>query len=144
MLCFKWLEEDYTRKAHGGLGGLSPHDVLMSQISGLRLISDRALLDEIFLCRVSRKIGHDATVRVQNILCETDPAFAGKRAEIRYDPEWIGDETKELPIFLEGKKIGAAKPVRFHDNAHAKRKFPGNRKNRKMRKGRKRKTRFLF
>jgi len=26
---FKWLEDDYKRKAHKGLNGLSPHDVLM-------------------------------------------------------------------------------------------------------------------
>jgi transposase InsO family protein len=144
MLYFKWLEEDYTRKAHGGLGSLSPHDVLMSQVSNLKLISDRTLLDEIFLYRVSRKIGHDATVQIRNILYETDPAFAGKRTEIRYDPEWLGDETKELPIFFEGKKIGVAKPVRFHDNAHAKRKFPGNRKKPKDNEGTKTQNTISF
>jgi transposase InsO family protein len=128
MMYFKWLEEDYTRKAHSGLGGLSPHDVLMAGVSNLRFVSDRQLLDEIFLYRVSRKIGHDATVQINNILYETEPRFAGKRAEIRYDPEKLGDETTPLGIYHDGKRVGEAHLVRFHDNAHAKRKYPGNRR----------------
>jgi hypothetical protein len=125
---FKWLEEDYIRKAHSGLNGLSPHGVLMSQLDNLKLPTDRQLVDEIFLYRVSRKVQHDATIQIDNILYETDPCFADKRMDIRYDPEWIGDENKRLPIYFEGKKAGEAWMVRFHDNAHAKRKFPGNRK----------------
>jgi hypothetical protein len=128
LLYFKWLEEDYKKKVHSSLGGLSPHDVLMSQVSRLKLISDRQLLDEIFLYRISRKIQHDATVQISNILYETDPCFAGKRMEIRYDPLWLGDETKSLPLYHEGGKVGEVRMVRFHDNAHAKRKYPGNRK----------------
>ena len=127
-LYFKWLEEDYLRKAHSGLGGLTPHDVLMSQIENLKLTTDRNLIDEIFLYRVSRKVLHDATIQIDNILYETEPCFAGKRVDIRYDPEWIGDENKRLPIYFDGKKAGEAWMVRFHDNALAKRRFPGNNK----------------
>jgi hypothetical protein len=124
----RWLEEDYCRKAHGGLDGLSPHDVLISQVSRLKMIGDRNQVDEIFLYRVSRKIQHDATVQIQNVIYETDPALSGKRFEIRYEPEWIGNVLKELPVYLDGKKIASARMVRFYDNAHAKRRFPGNRK----------------
>ena len=125
-LYFKWLEEDYIRKAHSELNKLSPHDVLMSQIDNLRLPTDRALVDEIFLYRVSRKVSHDATIQIDNILYETDPCFADKRMDIRYDPEWIGDENKKLPMYFDGKRAGEAWMVRFHDNAHAKRRYPGN------------------
>ena len=124
---FKWLEEDYIRKAHSELGGLSPHDILMSQVDNLKLPTDRGVIDEIFLHRVSRKVQHDATIQIDNILYEADPCFAGKRMDVRYDPEWIGDENKKLPIYYDGKKAGEAWMVRFHDNAVAKRKFPGNR-----------------
>lgn len=125
---FKWLEEDYKRKSHKGLNGLSPHDVLMTQVSKLKLISDIDRLNESFLLRISRKIQHDATTQIQNILYETDSRFSGKRVEIRYEPEWLEDMTKTLPIYEEGKKVGEAKMVRFHDNAHAMRKFKGNRR----------------
>jgi transposase InsO family protein len=127
-LYFKWLEEDYIRKAHSELGGLSPHDVLMSQLDSLKLPTERGLIEEIFLHRVSRKVQHDATFQVDNILYETEPCFAGKRMYVRYDPEWVGDEDKKLPLYFDGKKSGEAWMVRFHDNAHAKRKFPGNRR----------------
>jgi len=129
MMYFKWLEEDYKRKAHAGLNGLSPHDVLMSQVENLNLVIDRWLLEEAFLYRVSRKVQHDATFQLDKILYETEPCFASKRLEVRYDPEWVGNETKKLPLYAEGKKIGDAWMVRYHDNAHAKRKYPGNRKN---------------
>jgi hypothetical protein len=46
--------------------------------------------------------------------------------DVRYDPDWIGDENKKLPIYFDGRKSGEAWMVRFHDNAKAKRKFPGN------------------
>jgi transposase-like protein len=127
-LYFKWLEEDYKRKAHSGLDGLSPHDVLMSQLENLNMIADTRVLDESFLYRVSRKVQHDATIQIDNVLYETEPHFAGKRVEVRYDPEWIGDCSKKLPMFLDGKNVGVTWMVRYHDNAHAKRKFPGNNK----------------
>jgi len=127
-LYFKWMEEDYKRKAHSGLDGLSPHDVMMSQLGNLNMITDTRILDEAFLYRVSRKIQHDATIQIGNVLYETEPHLAGRRAEVRYDPLWIGDDTKKLPLFIDAKKIGDAWMVRYHDNAHAKRKFPGNRK----------------
>jgi hypothetical protein len=127
-LFFKWLEEDYCRKAHRGLDGQSPHDVLMSQLGRLKLITDKSIIDEIFMYRESRKIQPDATVQMKTILYETDPALAGKRIDVRYEPDWIGDETKKLPLYLDGKKVAEASMVRFYDNAHMKRKYPGNRK----------------
>ena len=128
-LYFKWLEEDYKRKAHSGLEGLTPHDILMSQLDNLNIMTDLRFLEEAFLYRASRKIQHDATIQIDNILYETEPIFAGRRVEVRYDPEWLGDMSMKLPLFNDGKKIGDAWMVRFHDNANAKRKFPGNRKN---------------
>jgi transposase InsO family protein len=127
MLYFKWLEEDYIRKAHSGLSGLSPHDVLMSQVENLKLPTDKRLIDEIFLYRVSRKIHHDATFQLDNILYETDPCFASRRMEVRYDPEWVGDEDRKLHLYFDGNKAGDAWMVRFYDNARAKRRNPGNR-----------------
>jgi len=67
---FKWLEDDYKRKSHKGLNGLSPHDVLMSQISKLNLVTDINRINEHFLLRITRKIQPDATTQIQNILYE--------------------------------------------------------------------------
>lgn len=125
---FRWLEEDYKHKSHGGLNGLTPHDVLMMQVSKLNLVTDIPRINEAFLLRTSRKIQHDATTQVDNILYETDSKFIGKRVEIRYEPEWLKDFSKTLPVYTDGKRIGEAKMVRFHDNAHTMRRFKGNRR----------------
>lgn len=125
---FKWLEDDYKRKSHKGLNGLSPQDVLMSQISKLNLVTDINRINEHFLLRITRKIQPDATTQIQNVLYETDSRFSGKRVEIRYEPEWLNDITKALPIYEDGKRVGEAKIVRLHDNAHAMRRFKGNRR----------------
>jgi transposase InsO family protein len=117
----KWLADDYLYKTHSSLGGLSPHGALMSQVDKLRLPSDRRVLDEAFMLRVTRKIGHDATIQLENVLYETDPIYASKRMELRYEPEWVGNVTKKLIIFHEGKAVGEARMVRYNDNAHAKR-----------------------
>ena len=122
---FKWLEDDYKRKSHKGLNGLTPHDVFMSQISKVNLVTNIDRINENFLLRITRKIQPDATTQVQNILYEADYRFSGKRVEIRYEPEWLNDVTKPLYIYEDGKKLGEAKVVRFHDNAHAMRRFKG-------------------
>ena len=125
---FKWLEDDYKRKSHKGLNGLTPHDVFMSQISKINLVTDVDRINENFLLRITRKIQPDATIQIQNILYETDSRFSGKRMEIRYEPEWLNDFSKPVYIYEDGKKLGEAKVVRFHDNAHVLRRFKGNRR----------------
>ena len=125
---FKWLEDDYKRKSHKGLNGLTPHDVFMSQISKVNLVTDIDRINENFLLRITRKIQPDATIQIQNILYETDSRFSGKRMEIRYEPEWLNDFSKPVYIYEDGKKLGEAKVVRFHDNAHVLRRFKGNRR----------------
>lgn len=127
----KWLEEDYKRKAHNGLNGLSPHDVLMSQISKLNIVTNIQRINENFLLRTTRKVQSDATIQIENILYETDSKFSGHRVEVRYEPEWLNDIAKVLPLYEDGKKIGEARMVRFHDNAHTVRKYKGNRRKNK-------------
>jgi transposase InsO family protein len=117
----QWLASDYLHKTHSSLNGLSPHGALMSQVERLRLPSDQRAVNEAFMLRASRKIGADATTQLDNVLYETDAVFAGKRLELRYEPEWVGNEGKTLLLYHEGKAVGEARMVRFHDNAHAKR-----------------------
>jgi hypothetical protein len=100
----------------------------MSQVSNLNLVTNIERVNEHFLLRVTRKVQHDATIQIDNVLYETDSIFAGKRVEIRYEPEWINDITKALPIYDNGKKVGEASVVRFYDNSHVKRRFKGNRR----------------
>lgn len=124
----KWLESDYQKKEHSALNGKTPHQSFIDNIDRVKLVTDRNQFCENFLLRISRKVCHDATIQVENTLFETDPCLAGKRLEVRYEPEWILDQTKNLQLYEDGKRIGEAKRIRFYDNAHVQRRFPGNRK----------------
>ncbi|MFZ5944220.1 MAG: DDE-type integrase/transposase/recombinase [Bacillota bacterium] len=121
---WQWLEEDYQRKTHSSLG-MSPMDFFMSQASQIKLFSSPALLEEYLLLRVTRKVGHDATLSMNNILYETDQCLANSRVEVRYDPEWLLSASRFLPLYKDGHKVGEARQVNFCENAHVKRKGPG-------------------
>ena len=124
---FQWLEEDYQRKQHSSIG-MSPLDFFMSQVSKVKMVSDVKQLNEAFLLRVSRKINKDATFALEKVLYETEQIYAGKRLEVRYDPEWINSSSISVLLYDEGKKVGEARKVNLHENAHVKRKFGINRK----------------
>lgn len=123
-----WLETDYQKKKHSALSGKTPHQMFIDGIDRVRLVTDRKQFSENFLLRVSRKVNHDATIQIDNLLFETDPAFSRKRLEVRYEPGWLEDATKALMLYEDGKKVGEARKIRFFDNAHVKRKYPGNRR----------------
>ncbi len=118
---WKWLDEDYHKKPHSSLNGLTPLDFFMSQVTRVKLCTDPAQLEEKFLLRIKRKINHDGTFPINNILYETDIKFPGLRVEIRYDPQWLDIPFMPVFIYHEGKKIGEALQVNFNDNAHMKR-----------------------
>ena len=119
---WKWLDEDYHKKPHSSLNGLTPLDFFMSQISRVKLCTDPAQLEEKFLLRIKRKVNHDGTFTINNILYETNIKFACQRVEIRYDPQWLDIPFMPVFIYHEDKKVGEAVQVNFHDNAHMKRK----------------------
>jgi len=121
---WQWLEEDYQRKTHSALN-MSPLDFFISQAHQITIFSDPAILEEYFLLRVTRKVNHDATLSVDTILFETDQSLANSRVEVRYDPEWLSNPARTLLLYRDGRKVGEARQVNFHDNSKVKRKRRG-------------------
>ena len=118
---WKWLDEDYHKKPHSSLNELTPLDFFISQISRVKLCTDPVQLEEKLLLRIKRKVNHDGTFSINNILYETDIKFAGLKVEVRYDPHWLNAPFIPVFIYQEDKKVGEAMQVNFHDNAHMKR-----------------------
>jgi transposase InsO family protein len=123
---FKWLEDDYQQKIHSGTGR-SPLEFFMSQADRVKMVTDPKVLDEYFLLREERKVEADGNISVQNLKYQVDSPLilAGKRVEVRFEPEWIGQAHYLLPLYIEDKKIGDATLVDFASNAKAKRNRPG-------------------
>ncbi len=121
---WQWLEADYHQKVHSELK-ISPQDFFMSQSERIKLFPNPTMLDEYFLLKVNRKVNHDATLSLDTILYETGLHLANSRVEVRYDPEWLSNPNTPIFLYHEGKKVGEARQVNFHDNAHVKRKGPG-------------------
>lgn len=119
-----WLEEDYQRKSHSALN-MSPLDFFMSQADRIKVFTQPALLDECFLLRVERKVNHDATLSLENVLYETEQKFANTRVEVRYEPQWLCLPNRPVFLCKDGQKIGEARQVNFQDNARVKRKGRG-------------------
>jgi len=124
LLFWQWLETDYQRKIHGALN-MSPLDYFLSQAQAVKMFSDPVLLDEYFLLRTTRKVNHDATFSLENILFETDQRFAGSRVEVRYEPEWLKSPARPVLLYRDGVKVGEARQVDFFANAAVKRKRRG-------------------
>lgn len=75
--------------------------------------------------RVTRKVNHDATLSLENLLFETSSTLAGKQVEVRYDPDWLNQPEKHILLYIDSKQVGEAKLVNFLDNAHVKRRKRG-------------------
>lgn len=119
-LFWQWLSSDYNEKNHSSIG-MSPLDCFLSQAESVVLPSDLSLFNEKFMVQVSRKIKHDATLSLNCNLYETSPFLAGRKVNVRYEPDLLDSGLLEVFLYEDDKYIGTAKRVLFSDNAHMKR-----------------------
>lgn len=120
-LFWEWLSSDYNEKSHSSLG-ISPLDCFLAQAESVVLPTDLSLFNEKFLVKAPRTVKQDATLSLNSVLFETSPAFAGRKVDIRYDPDLFERGLEEIFLYSDNKCIGTAKKVHFHDNASMKRK----------------------
>jgi putative transposase len=63
---------------------------------------------------VTRKVTRTATVPLEGNSYAVDPALAGRRVELRYDPE----DLTRLEVFLDGRPAGQAVPFVTRRHVH--------------------------
>jgi len=118
---FRWLEEDYHRKIHSGLG-MSPLDKYLSQVKQLKVVSDPDWVNQLFLRREERRVNNDATISINSCFFEVSPALIGQRVQVRFDPA----DLNQVWIYIDDELIGTGIPVKESDNAIIKRKRAGD------------------
>lgn len=118
---FRWLEEDYHRKIHSGLG-MSPLDKYLSQVKQLKIISDPDWVNQLFLRREERRVNNDATISINGCFFEVSPALIGQRIQVRFEPSNLN----QVWVYTGDELIGTGIPVKESDNAIIKRKRPGD------------------
>lgn len=117
----KWLLDDYQKKPHTALNGISPLDAFLAQSDSITLVSDLSLLNEKFLVKAERKIKHDATLSLNGFLYETSPSLANTKVTVKYDPDILEHGISEVFIYKNDILLATAKKVFFNDNANIKR-----------------------
>lgn len=109
-----WLEEEYHRRKHASLDGMTPHEVFHSQLDQVKFLEDISILDSIFLKREQRKVKGDGTITLNKQLYEVPPRFIGQSIDIRLNEQ-------DVFVYEDGKEVAKLKPVCMTDNAHVKR-----------------------
>jgi putative transposase len=71
-------------------------------------------LREAFRWSVTRRVTRTATVPLEGNSYAVDPALAGRRVELRYDPE----DLTRIDVYLDGKPAGAATPFVTRRHVH--------------------------
>src|SRR5215468_6315939 len=71
-------------------------------------------LREAFRWSVTRRVTRTATVPLEGNAYAVDPALAGRRVELRYDPE----DLTRIEVYLDGRPAGTAVPFVIGRHVH--------------------------
>ena len=110
---WQWLEGEYHQRMHAGLDGKSPSARFAERATHLKTLAADVDLAGLFLDRVTRRVRRDATIALCGRVWEVAPALRGQAVEVHYDPFRF----KRVDVYLNGKKVGAAKICNHEINA---------------------------
>jgi hypothetical protein len=113
-----WLESEYHRTPHRGLGGKTPLDAWLEKSRYIVHMDPSIDLEQAFLHEESRKVYKDSTLTLAGILYEVPSSLIGKRVKLFYDPTM---PVKRLQVVYEGKSFGEARIVDSYANTKVRR-----------------------
>ena len=114
-----WVEGEYHRCPHRGLGGETPLDRWASRADEVRYLGPD--LDDLFLHEAKRKVAKDRTVSLAGVVYEVDATLVDEAVVLRYDPARPG---RPVQVWLKGVRAKDAKVVDVHGNCFVKRDQP--------------------
>ncbi len=110
-LFFAWAEQVANRRVHAETGQAP---ICRFEAGGPPRQASTARLAEAFRWSVTRKVTRTATVPLEGNAYAVDPALAGRRVELRYDPE----DLSAVDVFLDGRPAGTATPFITRRHVH--------------------------
>ncbi|MBN2442967.1 MAG: transposase [Spirochaetales bacterium] len=113
-----WIETEYHRSPHKGLGGKTPLDMWLEKSKYIITLDPTIDLDFTFLHEIKRKVYKDNTFTLHGILYEVPVTLAGATVKLLYDPF--------LPVlrplvYFEGMLQGDARVVDSYANTKVRR-----------------------
>jgi Integrase core domain. len=113
-----WLESEYHRNPHRGIGGRTPLDAWLDGTKYLVAIDPSIDLDRAFYHVQYRKVYRDSTFTLDGVLYEAPSVLAGDKIKLSYDPLPL---RRRVFVECDGKEYGEARPVDSFANAHVRR-----------------------
>jgi transposase len=113
-----WLETEYHRSAHRGLGQQTPLEAWSDKCGKIRPVDYGMDLDDMFMHVDNRKVYNDSTLTIRNILFEVPSVLIGKRIQIKYDPHRA---LTSIIAVHDGKEYRDCRPVDRYANTRVRR-----------------------
>lgn len=113
-----WLESEYHRSPHRGLGGKTPLDVWLENAHHIIHLDPTVNLDDVFMHEVKRLVYKDSTFTLDGILYEVPSFLRNKKIKLRFNPFL---PVRRLEIIYDKKSYGEARIVDTYANTRVKR-----------------------
>ena len=115
-----YVEGEYHRAPHKGLGGLTPLDRWAQIAQDVRYPDADLDIDELFLWEAKRKVKKDRTVSLHGVVYEVDAQLVDTTVTLRYEPS---KQKRGAPVqvYVDGNKVGDASVVDVRGNCFVKR-----------------------
>jgi transposase InsO family protein len=113
-----WLESEYHRSPHRGLGGRTPLEAWLQNAHHVIYLDPTIDLEEIFKHEVRRRVYADCTFTLNGVLYEVPAVLKGKNVTVRFNPFAAA---RTLELFCDKKSYGEARVVDTYANTRVKR-----------------------
>jgi hypothetical protein len=113
-----WLESEYHRSPHRGLGGKTPLEAWLENAYHIIHLDSTINLDDIFMHEAHRKVYKDCSFTLQGVLYEVPSVLKNKKIKLRFNPFL---PLRRLEIIYEKKSYGEARVVDTYANTRVKR-----------------------
>jgi len=117
-----WIEGEYHRAPHRGLGGETPADRWARTSTDVKLADSD--VGACFLFDTKRKVARDRTVTLDGVAFEVDAALVGQVIVLRYDPSRAPDK-RTVEVWHQGKRVEIARRLDLLGNCFVKRNRTG-------------------